>query len=72
MEYSQVVRRKAKDFDSLTRWFESSDPNNYPNKRGVIMQKFDEFLDKYLNEQDETVRAEYKKAKEELEELLEK
>ena len=30
------------------------------------MQKFDEFLDEYLNEQDETVRAEYKKAKEEL------
>ena len=26
------------------------------------MQKFDDFLDKYLNEQDETVRAEYKKA----------
>lgn len=36
------------------------------------MQKFDELLDEYLNEQDETVRAEYKKAKEELEELLEK
>lgn len=36
------------------------------------MQKFDEFLDEYLNEQDKTVRAEYKKAKEELEELLEK
>lgn len=30
------------------------------------MQKFDEFRDEYLNEQDETVRAEYKKAKEEL------
>lgn len=30
------------------------------------MQKFDEFLDKYLNEQNETVRAEYEKAKEEL------
>lgn len=30
------------------------------------MQKFDEFLDKYLNEQDETVRFEYKKAKQEL------
>lgn len=30
------------------------------------MQKFDEFLNKYLNEQDETVRAEYEKAKEEL------
>ena len=30
------------------------------------MQKFDEFLNKYLNEQDETVRAEYKKAKEDL------
>lgn len=36
------------------------------------MQKFDEFLDEYLNEQDETVRSEYEKAKEELEELLEK
>ena len=36
------------------------------------MQKFDEFLYKYLNEQDETFRSEYKKAKEELEELLEK
>lgn len=37
------------------------------------MQKFDEFLDEYLNEQDETVRAEYEKAKKELnEELLEK
>ena len=30
------------------------------------MQKFDEFLNKYLNEQDETVRTEYEKAKEEL------
>lgn len=30
------------------------------------MQKFDEFLDEYLNEQDETVRTEYEKAKEEL------
>ena len=36
------------------------------------MQKFDEFLDKYLNEQDETFRSEYKKAKEDLEDLLEK
>ena len=36
------------------------------------MQKFDDFLDKYLNEQDETFRSEYKKAKEELEDLLEK
>lgn len=35
------------------------------------MQKFDEFLDKYLNEQDETFRSEYKKAKEELETELE-
>lgn len=34
------------------------------------MQKFDEFLNKYLNKQDETVRAEYKKAKEELKEEL--
>lgn len=34
------------------------------------MQKFDEFLNKYLNEQDEIVRAEYKKAKEELKEEL--
>lgn len=34
------------------------------------MQKFDDFLDKYLNEQDETVRVEYKKAKEELKEEL--
>lgn len=34
------------------------------------MQKFDEFLNKYLNEQDETVRAEYKKAKEELKKNL--
>lgn len=56
------------DFDSLTRWFESS----YLNKWGVIMQKFDEFLDEYLNEQDETVRSEYEKAKEDLEDLLEK
>lgn len=31
-----------------------------------MIQKFDEFRDEYLNEQDETVRAEYKKAKEEL------
>ena len=30
------------------------------------MQKFDDFLDKYLNEQDETVRSEYEKAKEDL------
>lgn len=30
------------------------------------MQKFDEFLDEYLNEQDETVRSEYEKAKEDL------
>ena len=30
------------------------------------MQKFDEFRDEYLNEQEETVRAEYEKAKEEL------
>ena len=30
------------------------------------MQKFDDFLDKYLNEQDETFRSEYKKAKEDL------
>lgn len=38
-----------------------------------MMQKFDEFLNEYLDEQDKTVRAEYKKAKEELkEELLEK
>ena len=34
------------------------------------MQKFDEFLDKYLNEQDESVRLEYEKAKEELKEEL--
>ena len=34
------------------------------------MQKFDDFLDKYLNEQDETFRSEYKKAKEELKEEL--
>ena len=33
---------------------------------------FDEFLNEYLSEQDETVRAEYEKAKEELEELLKK
>ena len=37
-----------------------------------MTQTFDEFLNKYLNEQDETVRAEYEKAKEELEKLLEK
>ena len=38
-----------------------------------MKQTFDEFLDEYLNEQDETVRAEYEKAKEELKkELLEK
>ena len=30
------------------------------------MQKFDEFRDEYLNEQDESVRSEYEKAKEEL------
>ena len=36
------------------------------------MQKFDEFLDEYLSEQDETVRSEYEKAKKELEDLLEK
>ena len=30
------------------------------------MQKFDEFIDEYLNEQDETVRSEYEKAKEDL------
>ena len=30
------------------------------------MQKFDEFLDEYLNEQDETVRSEYEEAKKEL------
>jgi hypothetical protein len=30
------------------------------------MQKFDEFLDEYLSEQDETVRSEYEKAKKEL------
>ena len=52
----------------MTRWFESS----YLNQWGVIMQKFDEFLDEYLNEQDETFRSEYEKAKEDLEELLEK
>lgn len=37
-----------------------------------MTQTFDEFLNEYLSEQDETVRAEYEKAKEELEELLEK
>ena len=38
-----------------------------------MKQTFDEFLDEYLNEQDETVRTEYEKAKEELKkELLEK
>ena len=37
-----------------------------------MTQTFDEFLNKYLNEQDETFRSEYKKAKKELEELLEK
>lgn len=37
-----------------------------------MTQTFDEFLSEYLDEQDESVRAEYKKAKEELEELLEK
>lgn len=31
-----------------------------------MKQTFDEFLSEYLNEQDETVRAEYEKAKEEL------
>ena len=31
-----------------------------------MKQTFDEFLDEYLNEQDETVRAEYEKVKEEL------
>ena len=34
------------------------------------MQKFDEFLNKYLNEQDETVRAEYKKQKKNLKKNL--
>lgn len=28
-----------------------------------MKQTFDEFLDEYLNEQDETVRAEYEKQK---------
>ena len=38
-----------------------------------MIQTFYEFLNKYLDEQDENVRAEYEKAKEELkEELLEK
>ena len=37
-----------------------------------MKQTFDEFLDEYLNEQDETFRSEYKKAKEDLEDLLEK
>lgn len=37
-----------------------------------MTQTFDEFLNEYLSEQDETVRAEYEKAKEELEELLKK
>lgn len=38
-----------------------------------MKQTFDEFLDEYLNEQDEAVRTEYEKAKEELKkELLEK
>lgn len=37
-----------------------------------MTQTFDEFLDEYLNEQDETFRSEYKKAKEDLEDLLEK
>lgn len=31
-----------------------------------MTQTFDEFLNEYLNEQDETVRTEYEKAKEEL------
>ena len=31
-----------------------------------MTQTFDEFLDEYLNEQDETVRSEYEKAKEDL------
>lgn len=35
-----------------------------------MTQTFDEFLNKYLNEQDETFRSEYKKAKEELKEEL--
>lgn len=30
------------------------------------MQKFDEFLNEYLDEQDESVRSEYEKTKEEL------
>lgn len=37
-----------------------------------MTQTFDEFLSEYLDEQDESVRSEYEKAKEELEELLEK
>lgn len=38
-----------------------------------MTQTFDEFLDEYLSEQDETVRTEYKKAKKELKQkLLEK
>lgn len=37
------------------------------------MQKFDEFLSEYLDEQDESVRSEYEQAKEELKQkLLEK
>ena len=37
-----------------------------------MKQTFDKFLNEYLDEQDETVRAEYEKAKEELKkELLE-
>ena len=31
-----------------------------------MTQTFDEFLSEYLDEQDETIRAEYEKAKEEL------
>lgn len=31
-----------------------------------MTQTFDEFLNEYLSEQDETVRAEYEEAKEEL------
>lgn len=37
-----------------------------------MTQTFDKFLSEYLDEQDETVRTEYEKAKEDLEDLLEK